>query len=57
MKQDWPAIYKTLVSDRNTAWMPQIEEFLAGGQVHFVVVGLLHLHGPDGLLRQLEDLG
>jgi uncharacterized protein YbaP (TraB family) len=57
MKEDWPAIYKTLVSDRNSAWMPQIEEFLAGGQVHFVIAGLLHMHGPDGLLRQLEDRG
>jgi uncharacterized protein YbaP (TraB family) len=57
MRKDWPAIYQSLVTERNNAWMPQIEDFLSGGQVHFVVVGLLHLHGPDGLLRQLENLG
>ena len=57
MKEQWPVIYKTLVTDRNRAWMPKIKKFLASRQVYFVVVGLLHLHGTDGLLRQLEDFG
>ena len=57
MKEQWPVIYKTLVTDRNNAWAPQIKEFLDSGQIYFVVVGLLHLYGTDGLLRQLEDLG
>ena len=57
MKEEWPLIYKTLVADRNNAWMPQITEFLASGQVYFVITGLLHLHGTDGLLRQLKDSG
>ena len=57
MKEHWPIIYKTLVTDRNSAWMPQIKEFLASGQVYFVIAGLLHMHGTDGLLRQLEDCG
>jgi len=57
MKEIWPEIYKTLLADRNAAWMPQIEDFLDSGQVHFVIVGLAHLHGPDGLLRQLKDSG
>jgi len=57
MREDWPDIYKAMVTDRNAAWMPQIERFLSSGTVHFVIVGLAHLHGPDGLLRQLEDLG
>ena len=57
MKQEWPLIYKTLVTDRNNAWTPQILGFLVSGQVHFVIVGYLHLHGEDGLLRQLENFG
>ena len=57
MKEEWPLIYKALVTDRNNAWTLQLMEFLASGQVHFVIVGYLHLHGTDGLLRQLEDLG
>jgi uncharacterized protein YbaP (TraB family) len=57
MKEEWPDIYKALLTDRHAAWMPQIEGFLASGQVHFVITGLLHMHGPDGLLQQLRDSG
>jgi len=57
MKDQWPIMYKDLISDRNAAWMPQIENFLASGTVCFVIVGLAHMYGPDGLLQQLENLG
>ena len=57
MKEQWPVLYQTLVADRNAAWIPQIEACLASGEVAFVIVGLAHLHGPDGLLRQLENSG
>jgi uncharacterized protein YbaP (TraB family) len=57
MGETWPDIYKTLLKDRNAAWMPRIEGFLASGQVYFVIAGLAHLHGPDGLLRQLKYAG
>jgi uncharacterized protein YbaP (TraB family) len=57
MRETWPDIYKTLLTDRNAAWMPQIEGFLASGQTYFVIAGLAHLHGPDGLLLQLKNSG
>jgi uncharacterized protein YbaP (TraB family) len=57
MREEWPEIYKDLVADRNAAWLPQIEEYLASGQVPFIIVGAFHLHGPDGLLLQLENSG
>ncbi|MDR0290250.1 MAG: TraB/GumN family protein [Treponema sp.] len=57
LKETWPAIYQTLVADRNAAWIPQIEEYLDSGQRPFIVVGLFHMHGPDGLLTQLENSG
>jgi uncharacterized protein YbaP (TraB family) len=57
MREDWPEIYKSMLSDRNAAWMPQIREYLASEQVAFVVVGAGHLHGPDGLLEQLNNSG
>jgi uncharacterized protein YbaP (TraB family) len=57
MKEKSPIIYETLVSDRNNAWIPQIEEYLDSGQLPFIVVGLLHMHGSDGLLTQLENSG
>ena len=57
MRDEWPQIYKTVITDRNSAWMPQIERYLASGTVSFVIVGLAHIHGPDGLLQQLKNAG
>jgi len=57
MKNQWPALYKTLITDRNAAWLPRINEYLAAGPPVLVIVGLAHLHGQDGLLRQLADSG
>jgi uncharacterized protein YbaP (TraB family) len=55
--RQWPVLYQTLLVDRNAAWMSQLEQYLADEPVEFVIVGLAHLHGPDGLLRQLADSG
>ena len=57
MKEQWPDLYRVMVTDRNAAWIPHIERYLDSGTVFLVIVGLAHLHGPDGLLRQLEDSG
>ncbi|MDR1836945.1 MAG: TraB/GumN family protein [Treponema sp.] len=57
MREEWPQIYKTVITDRNSAWVPQIERYLASGNVAFVIVGLAHIHGPDGLLQQLKNAG
>ena len=57
MKEDWPLIYKTLIADRNNEWIPQIEGLLDSGTAYFIVVGLAHIHGSDGLMRALEDHG
>ncbi|MDR1839028.1 MAG: TraB/GumN family protein [Treponema sp.] len=57
MRDEWPVLYKTTITDRNSAWMPTIMQYLASGKVAFVIVGLAHIHGPDGLLRQLENAG
>jgi len=57
MRDEWPKMYKALITSRHDAWIPQIKNFIASGKVHFVVVGLLHMHGPDGLRRQLEKSG
>jgi len=57
MRDEWPEMYKTLITNRHDAWMPQIKKFIASGKVHFVITGLLHMHGPDGLRQQLEKSG
>lgn len=57
MRDQWPILYKTILADRNAAWMPKINNYLAIGSPVFIIVGLAHLHGPDGLLKQLADSG
>lgn len=51
-----PALYDAMIVRRNRNWVPKIEECLADGHC-FVVVGALHLLGPDGLLTALRDRG
>ncbi len=53
----YPAVYKSLVTDRNHNWVPLIVGFLESGTVHMVVVGAGHLSGREGLLKLLERQG
>lgn len=53
----YPDIYQSVVVQRNKNWMPQLERLMAGGKRYFVVVGALHLVGPDGLLAQFQKDG
>ncbi|MGH8282252.1 MAG: TraB/GumN family protein [Gammaproteobacteria bacterium] len=60
MQQDfknYPLAYKLLIVDRNRAWMPRLERLLRSGRQYFVVVGALHMVGPDGLLARFEKAG
>lgn len=56
-KNKWPTIYKTMIYDRNMAWIQKIEQYLTTERTEFVIVGLAHLHGYDGLLIQLRNRG
>ncbi len=53
----FPGLYETLVTKRNSAWVPALEEMLAGERRHLVVVGALHLVGPDSVIEQLRSRG
>jgi hypothetical protein len=55
--KSFPALYRTLVSDRNKHWMPQLERLLQDSQDYFVVVGALHLVGEGGLLDLMKRAG
>lgn len=57
MQSDFPETYKSLLVERNNNWMPQILSYLENGTRAFVLVGSLHLHGPDGLLALLKNQG
>ncbi|MCV2403195.1 TraB/GumN family protein [Marinomonas sp. C2222] len=54
---DYPSIYRSLLSDRNHNWLPQIENMLTDDTIEFVLVGALHLAGPDSVLTLLENKG
>ncbi len=49
--QSFPELYRALVTDRNSHWIPEIEGFLKDDHDYFVIVGALHLVGPGGLLE------
>lgn len=57
MKDQFPAVYKVLVVDRNNQWMKQIPSFINDSEIEFVLVGSLHINDHDGLLNQLKRQG
>ena len=56
-KADYPKIYQELLVTRNNNWLPQIEKMLNDQAIEFVLVGSLHLAGPDSVLSALADKG
>ena len=57
MKKEWPVFYKTLILDRNREWLPLLEGYLDTAPVEFIIAGVAHMHGPDGLLLLLKNAG
>jgi hypothetical protein len=53
----YPDIYQAILVQRNRAWVPKLETLAASGKQYFVVVGALHLVGPDGVLASLQKDG
>jgi len=53
----YPDIYQAILVQRNKSWIPQLEKLATSGKQYFVVVGALHLVGPDGVLGSLEKDG
>jgi len=54
---NYPLTYKLLIVDRNRAWMPRLMHLLRSRGRYFVVVGALHMVGPEGLLARFERAG
>lgn len=57
LKRDYPDVYESLLTKRNNLWMPQIETMLNDSQVEFIMVGAMHLAGPDSILTKLKNRG
>lgn len=57
MKQEFPALYRLLLLDRNNTWVPKIEALLATPETEFILVGALHLVAKEGVIAKLKDRG
>jgi len=55
--RNYPELYKTLVVDRNEAWVKQIKDLTTETDDYLVVVGALHLVGEDGVPSLLSEIG
>ncbi len=52
---DYPELYTRIVRDRNIAWRGQITKLLKDDKNYLVIVGTLHLVGPDGVPALLKQ--
>jgi uncharacterized protein len=57
IKTQMPEIYKDIIFDRNNNWLPVIEKYFENQKTEFVLVGMAHLVGPDGIIDQLCKKG
>lgn len=57
MQRDFPHLYRVLLTDRNKAWIKQLSALFNDSDIEFVMVGALHLPGPEGVLALLEKSG
>jgi len=54
---DTPALRDRLLKDRHAKWLPQIENMIADGRSHVIVVGAAHLVGKDSVISMLRAKG
>jgi uncharacterized protein YbaP (TraB family) len=57
LKTKTPVIYENIIIDRNNNWLPVIEKYFENQKTEFVLVGMAHVIGPDGLIEQLRRKG
>ncbi|WP_213995180.1 TraB/GumN family protein [Arsukibacterium sp.] len=49
--------YQRLLSERNKGWVDQIDTMLQTPEIEFVLVGAMHLAGPENVLDLLAERG
>lgn len=57
IQKDYPKLYETIIVQRNHNWMPKIKAMFNNDKTEFVLVGLGHLIGEDGVLELLKKDG
>ena len=56
-QDEYPIIYQDLLVSRNNNWLPKIVDMLNDTPIEFILVGALHLSGPDSVLAKLKAKG
>jgi uncharacterized protein YbaP (TraB family) len=57
IKTKMPRLYKSLLTDRNDRWLPVIESYLGTPEREYILVGVGHLVGPEGIIDALQQKG
>ncbi len=57
LKTKMPKVYQQLIVKRNRDWLPILEAYIKTPATEFVLVGIAHLAGKDGLIKLLEKKG
>ena len=55
--EDFPDLYRRLTVDRNRAWVGRLAALLNDRDDYLVVVGALHLVGPESVVDLLRQRG
>ncbi|NNF66020.1 MAG: TraB/GumN family protein [Gammaproteobacteria bacterium] len=53
----FPGVYDALVVKRNAEWTEKLDELLDARDDYLIIVGALHLIGPDSVIEQLRSRG
>lgn len=57
LKSKLPNLYRRLITDRTGNWLPSIDAYQKTPRTEFVLVGVAHLVGPDGMVEALGKRG
>ena len=57
IKAKFPKLYKKLIVDRNNNWLLVIQDCQKTKEKEFILVGVAHLVGPDGIIAALKKKG
>lgn len=57
MKSKFPLVYQELIVKRNANWLTQLLQYAETPEVEFVLGGVLHFPGKDGILHLLKSNG
>ena len=57
LRREAPWIAARLIDNRNAAWVPRIEREIKSGKATSIIVGALHLAGPNSVVALLQKRG